>query len=253
MIVPFLFHISNVEGTSPRQIFVELFIDPQILNMPLENLDKDGGLQTLNAFVSERSYIEGHLPSQADVAVFEAVKAEPCSNKFPHASRWFRHIQSYASEFAALPGTKKALGAYGPAASIAKAEDDEDDLFGEDDDNEEVDEAAEEQKAQRLAEYKAKKAAKGPGPVAKSSVLLDVKPWDDTTDMGEVERLVRSIEMDGLLWGASKLVPIGYGIRKLQMSLVIEDDKISMDELQEKIQANEDYVQSTDIASFNKI
>ena len=28
---------------------------------------------------------------------------------------------------------------------------------------------------------------------------------------------VKSIEMDGLLWGASKLVPIGYGIKKLQV------------------------------------
>ena len=29
---------------------------------------------------------------------------------------------------------------------------------------------------------------------------------------------VKSIEQDGLLWGASKLIPIGYGIKKLQVS-----------------------------------
>ena len=28
---------------------------------------------------------------------------------------------------------------------------------------------------------------------------------------------VKSIEQDGLLWGASKLIPIGYGIKKLQV------------------------------------
>merc|ERR1712202_33529 len=60
---------------------------------------------------------------------------------------------------------------------------------------------------------------------AKSSILLDVKPWDDETNMAEVESNVRTIECDGLLWGASKLVPIGYGIKKLQISCVIEDDK----------------------------
>ena len=38
--------------------------------------------------------------------------------------------------------------------------------------------------------------------IAKSNIVLDVKPWDDETDMVELEKCVRSIEMDGLLWGA---------------------------------------------------
>jgi len=41
-----------------------------------------------------------------------------------------------------------------------------------------------------------------PGVIAKSSVVLDVKPWDDETDMKELEANVRKIEMDGLVWGA---------------------------------------------------
>ena len=84
-------------------------------------------------------------------------------------------------------------------------------------------------------------------------MLLDVKPWDDETDMKEMENNVRTIEMDGLLWGASKLVPVGYGINKLQIMCVIEDDKVSIDLLQEKIEEFEDFVQSVDIAAFNKI
>lgn len=36
----------------------------------------------------------------------------------------------------------------------------------------------------------------------KSSVLLDVKPWDDETDMKKLEEAVRSVEMPGLFWGA---------------------------------------------------
>ena len=43
-----------------------------------------------------------------------------------------------------------------------------------------------------------------PGVIAKSSVVLDVKPWDDETDMKKMEEHVRKIEMDGLLWGACK-------------------------------------------------
>ena len=36
-----------------------------------------------------------------------------------------------------------------------------------------------------------------------------------------VEESVRSIEQEGLVWGASTLVAIGYGIKKLQITLVI--------------------------------
>lgn len=39
----------------------------------------------------------------------------------------------------------------------------------------------------------------------KSSVLLDVKPWDDETDMQKLEEAVRSVQMEGLTWGACKL------------------------------------------------
>jgi len=60
--------------------------------------------------------------------------------------------------------------------------------------------------------------------------------------MKELEKCVRSIEMDGLLWGVSKLVPVGYGINKLQIASVVEDEKVSIDELQEKLQEFEDYV-----------
>jgi EF-1 guanine nucleotide exchange domain len=36
----------------------------------------------------------------------------------------------------------------------------------------------------------------------KSSVLMDIKPWDDETDMKKLEAAVRSVEMPGLFWGA---------------------------------------------------
>ena len=39
---------------------------------------------------------------------------------------------------------------------------------------------------------------------SKSSVLLDIKPWDDETDMQKLEEAVRSIKMEGLHWGACK-------------------------------------------------
>jgi translation elongation factor EF-1beta len=74
-------------------------------------------------------------------------------------------------------------------------------------------------------------------------------------------------------------MPVGYGIRKLQIGCVVEDDKVRLssacvqmhwlrshprlsalsshqvgtDFLEEEILKFEDYVQSVDVAAFNKI
>ncbi|XP_063777211.1 elongation factor 1-delta isoform X3 [Pseudophryne corroboree] len=129
-------------------------------------------------------------------------------------------------------------------------EDDDDiDLFGSD---EEEDERAAKIKEERIRQYSEKKSKK-PVLIAKSSILLDVKPWDDETDMAKLEECVRTVQMDGLLWGSAKLVPVGYGIKKLQIQCVVEDDKVGTDTLEEEITKFEDYVQSVDIAAFNKV
>jgi len=132
----------------------------------------------------------------------------------------------------------------------APADDDDDvDLFGSD---AEEDEEAAKIREERLKAYADKKSKK-PTLIAKSNVILDIKPWDDETDMAAMEKTVRTIVMEGLLWGAGRLVPLAYGIKKLQISCVVEDDKVSVEELTEKIEAFEDFVQSVDIAAFNKI
>ncbi|XP_015711922.1 elongation factor 1-delta isoform X7 [Coturnix japonica] len=153
-----------------------------------------------------------------------------------------------------VPSKKVELPSASPAKKAAAAEEDDDDddinLFGSDD--EEEDQEAAKVREERLRQY-AEKKAKKPGLIAKSSILLDVKPWDDETDMAKMEECVRSVQMDGLVWGASKLVPVGYGIKKLQIQCVVEDDKVGTDILEEEITKFEDYVQSVDIAAFNKI
>jgi elongation factor 1-beta len=71
--------------------------------------------------------------------------------------------------------------------------------------------------------------------------------------MKALEEAVRAIVKDGLTWGASKLVPVGFGVRKLQINMVVEDEKISVADLEEEIQELEDYVQSTDVAAMQKL
>lgn len=228
--------------------------------MGFTDLLSDAGLSMLNSWVTTRSYIVGDAPSQADVACYKAIQTAPDAEKYAHAARWYKHIASYESEFSTLPGdASKAYSTYGPEATevavnpakAAEAEEEDDvDLFGSDD--EEEDAEAAKIREERLAEYRKKKEAK-PKLAAKSIVTIDVKPWDDETDMVALEAAVRSIEQDGLVWGGSKLVPLGFGIKKLQINVVIEDDKVSVDDLQETIAEFEDYVQSTDVAAMQKL
>merc|ERR1711988_13601 len=149
-----------------------------------------------------------------------------------------------------LDGGKAEAPAAKPAPAPAEEDDDDVDLFGSDD--EEDDEEKKRITEERLKAYHEKKAKK-PKVIAKTSVLFDVKPWDDETDMDAMLKECKSIEMEGLVWGASKLVPVGYGINKLQVMCVVEDEKVSIDELSEKICEFEDYVQSVDIAAMSKI
>ncbi|KAI9796469.1 MAG: Translation elongation factor 1 beta [Piccolia ochrophora] len=218
------------------------------------------GLKMLDNWLATRSYIVGYTPSQADVASFKAFSTEPNPANYPHVYRWHKHIASYEPEFSALPGDpSKSYTSYGPEANElavnpakapAAADDDDVDLFGSDE--EEEDPETVRIREERLAEYKKKKAGKTK-PAAKSIVTLDVKPWDDETSMKELEEHVRAIEKDGLVWGASKLVAVGFGIKKLQINLVIEDEKVSVDELQGQIEEDEDHVQSTDVAAMQKL
>ncbi|CAJ0928620.1 unnamed protein product, partial [Mesorhabditis belari] len=136
-----------------------------------------------------------------------------------------------------------------PAKEEQKGEEDDFDLFGsEDEEDDEKKKVVEE----RLKAYNEKKSKK-PGPIAKSSIILDVKPWDDTTSLEELEKLVRSIEKDGLVWGGAKQIPIGYGIKKLQIICVVEDAKVSVDDVTEEIEGFDELCQSVDVVAFNKI
>jgi len=61
--------------------------------------------------------------------------------------------------------------------------------------------------------------------------------------------------MDGLVWGPHKMVDIAYGVQKLQITCVVEDEKVNMEDLEELIKAlgNEEMVQSVDVAAMVRV
>lgn len=70
-----------------------------------------------------------------------------------------------------------------------------------------------------------------------------MKPYEAETDLDQVFQKILGIQMDGLVWKTeSKKEPIAYGVYKLIVGCVIEDEKVSVDDLQDAIQAFEEDV-----------
>ncbi|KAF7838178.1 elongation factor 1-delta-like [Senna tora] len=219
------------------------------------DVNSASGLKKLDDYLLSRSYITGYQASKDDVTVYAALSKAP-SAEYVNVSRCGVSGEgSGVTVEGSVPITEETVATPPPADTkafaflssfgflylccliILQLE------------TEEEKKAAEERAAAVKASTKKKESGK-------SSVLLDVKPWDDETDMKKLEEAVRSVQMEGLLWGASKLVPVGYGIKKMQIMLTIVDDLVSVDTLIEERLTCEpinEYVQSCDIVAFNKI
>lgn len=61
--------------------------------------------------------------------------------------------------------------------------------------------------------------------------------------------------VDGLVWRKEySKKPVAYGMNKLEMGCIIEDDKVSTDDLFEKLQEKYgEEIQSIDVVTFQKL
>ena len=212
-------------------------------------------LAEINTKLTAKPYVEGYVPSKADADLFNELFGNN-QNTVAWAARMAAYFEAERNTVAGTkgkaPAAKKEEKKAAPAKKVEKkpaADDDDDlDLFG--------DVSAEEQAAldaKKKNEADEKAAKKKKAVIAKSTILIDVKPWDDSTDLDALMTKYRAIEKDGLLWGAHKLNPIAFGLQKLTIMIVIEDDKITGDELEDMIMQFEDEVQSMDIQAWNKV
>ncbi|OJD19085.1 hypothetical protein AJ78_00958 [Emergomyces pasteurianus Ep9510] len=270
--------------------------------MGFTDFSSESGLTIANHFFRSKSYVEGYTPTQADVVTFKAFKNAPDAAKYPYVARWYKHISAYQAEFATLKGDpSRPFTSFGPDSTIipiskAPVEDDDDmDLFGSDDEEEDAELVA--QREKNLEEYR-KKAATKKKPAAKSFVTLDIKPMSTRTPMIELRDAIKRFllegpislphttppaeqfpeKRDGLIYSADKFLPVGFGIKKLRVSFSVEDEKISVSQLQDEIETyfgdeetglfkekeilNEDgeveeeeegWVQSTDLVEMQKL
>jgi elongation factor 1-beta len=146
-----------------------------------------------------------------------------------------------------LEGKKEETKPAAPAAAVEAALEEEFDVFGE-----ETDEEQQARMATKLAYMEAKKKEKA-AVSTKSRILLDVKTWDATIDLQALALKIESNVRDGLTWRAHIQTLVAFGMKKLQLLLVIEDNKVSLDDIEELIMKYEDEVQSMDVVAWNKV
>ena len=214
-------------------------------------------VDAIESRLANAQWLGGQQPSKDDAEAFTGLNGTyPNVDSHPHAFAWFALVSrftpairdSWAASAAAPAKADKAKkgGKKEEPKKAAAAEEDEFDPFADDDEDD--------QDARMALKAKAIGKKAKPLPIAKSIILLEVKVWEADTDLDKLADMVKSIKMDGLEWKEQiRKEPVAFGVFKLIVGCVVEDLKVSVDDLSEKIQEFEDYVQSVDILSFNKL
>ncbi len=90
--------------------------------------------------------------------------------------------------------------------------------------------------------------------IERSQVVIDVKVWDTETDLMELFKTIKtSIVMEGLVWAEGcNVVPVAFGVKKLVISCIIDDDKVGLNDITDELEAMEELVQSVDITTMSR-
>jgi translation elongation factor EF-1beta len=98
--------------------------------------------------------------------------------------------------------------------------------------------------------------AKKKGP-EKTMFVFDVKPFDTETDLEALAKALKATTRDGIVcWGLKhKFLPVAFGIKKLRISMIVEDEKVCQDDLEDHMNADgrDDLIQSIDLYTMSKV
>ena len=224
-------------------------------------------LAELEKSLANNLFIKGAHPSHEDAtnfAKFVEAKCVPDQDKYPSVWAWYSLMVLFEDEVIKSwkptekpqekkggkgkdQGKKGKKEKEGEKKDEGKKEEDDLDLFGEE--NEDDIKAKEEMKKKNKDKKKDKKK-----PVDKSHVILEIKGWEEGQDLEALaKKIISTIKKDGLQWNTGyKLEEVAFGIKKLVIAFLAEDDKCSVQEVQDELESWTDDIQSVDIVSFNK-
>ena len=226
-------------------------------------------LQGYDKKLENNLFFKGPQPSNEDAEVLEELTKEKCvpdQEKFPNLFAWYSLVILFDNEVVATwkkpeqhqkgkKGKKEEKKDEKKEEKKEKKDDeiDEDDLFG--DETEEDKKVKEEAHKKREEEKKEDGKKKKKVEVQKSLVLIDVKVYDPEQDYDALaEKILKNVKRDGLVWKTEyKLAEVAFGVKKIVMGMVVEDEKVSVDDIIDELTSWEDEIQSVDIVAFNKL
>ncbi|OMJ85092.1 hypothetical protein SteCoe_13681 [Stentor coeruleus] len=217
----------------------------------------------LETILSTSAFLCGDRPSAEDNKVFKLFASAPDHTTYPNLWGWYTFVLQFTDAVKAhWPDLTPK-----PVEKKPAEEEFEDDLFADDPEAEE--------EAKKIADAKA--ADKKQAPVGKSNVVFDVKPVSSSVDLDVLaKRIFEEVALDGLIWGEQyKKAPVAFGIFKLVIGCTILDtveteviiEKITELSGELKVEDEDEdgeglgtfatvedaWVQSVDIANFQKI
>ena len=228
-------------------------------------------LADLEKKLENNLFVNGAQPSQDDAQAFEkfiTAKCVPDQDKFPSVWAWYSLMVLFEDEVikswkpSGKPNQQQQKGGKGEKGGKKgkkdkkeekpKKDDDVDvddlDLFGEET---EGDKKAKEDMKKKNQEAKKKGKKKE---VDKSHVILEVKGWEADQDLEALaKKIISTIKKDGLSWNTGyKLEEVAFGVKKLIIAFLAEDEKCSVQEIVDELESWSDDIQSVDVVSFNK-
>jgi len=220
-----------------------------------KDLSCNTGLAVLNDYLADRSYIDGNRATKNDICVFAQVRNNVDGAQFPHVVRWYNHISSIpVKKRARLPGEVKEVKEEVKPKQEEIVDEDGDDFekkmsFSDDDEDDEAMKLIQERAA---AKHAADAAANKKPERTKSTIILDIKPAEEDTDMADLEAKVRALQIEGGKWAGAELVPVFRHVKKLRIICVIWDDMVTWDDINDRLEAMPE-ISSIDIFAWNKL
>ena len=222
-------------------------------------------LADLEKKLENNLFVKGAQPSHDDAEAFQkfiTAKCVPDQDKYPSVWAWYSLMVLFEDEVIKSwkpSGNKqehqgkkggKGKGGKKEEKKEEKAEEDDLDLFGEE--TEADKKAKEEMKQNRKKEKEGKKGKKKE--VDKSHVIIEVKGWEADQDLEALaKKIISTIKKDGLSWNTGyKLEEVAFGVKKLIIAFLVEDEKCSVQEIVDELESWENDIQSVDVVSFNK-
>jgi len=230
------------------------------------------GLAVLDAQLLRDTLLTGNCVTLADLYVFSNLNGVNLSGA-PNVQRWYNTILNQAAVQKVVNPAPAAVAVAAPAAAspapaaaakpAAKpaADSDSDELNLSDSEDDEDTKKLMAEKAAATKAVQDRQAAKAAQGSAKSDIAFDIKPAEASEDkeanraaMEDLNKRIRTVEMDGLKWMGYQIIEVGYGIMKLRIMCQIVDIKIpgGPDEVKEAIESQSwaEEVQSIDVFSF---